>query len=54
MRRPSARLRPIVLALFSTSTDSPLNREAARLLAYLDEPAAVPLDRASTRRRSRT
>ena len=39
----SPRLRPIVLTLFSTSTDSPLNREAARLLAYLDEPSAVPL-----------
>ena len=39
----SARLRPIALALFSTTTDSPLNREVARLLAYLGEPGAVPL-----------
>ena len=37
----SAKLRPMLLTLFSTSTDSPINREAARLLAYLDEPAAV-------------
>ncbi len=27
--------------LFSTSTDSPANRETARLLAFLDEPRAV-------------
>ena len=39
----SARIRPIVLSLFSKSIDSPLNREAARLLAFLDEPKAVPL-----------
>jgi putative heme-binding domain-containing protein len=37
----SARLRPILLGLFSTATDSPFNREAARLLAFLQEPAAV-------------
>jgi putative heme-binding domain-containing protein len=38
----SKQLRPVLSALFSTSTDSPLNREVARLLAYLDEPSAVP------------
>ncbi len=37
----SARLRPILLGLFSTTVDNPANREAARLLAYLDEPRAV-------------
>ena len=30
-----------MLKRFSTSTDSPANREVARLLAFLDEPAAV-------------
>ena len=39
----SSRLRPLVLSLFSSSSDSPFNREAARLLAFLQEPAAVPL-----------
>ena len=29
--------------MFSTSTDSPANREIARLLAFLDEPKAVPM-----------
>ena len=37
----SARLRPILLGLFSTTVDNPANREAARLLAFLDEPRAV-------------
>jgi putative heme-binding domain-containing protein len=34
-------LRPILLGLFSTTVDSPVNRETARLLAFLDEPRAV-------------
>jgi len=38
----SAGLRPVLLGLFSTSVDSPVNRELARLLAFLDEPRAVP------------
>jgi putative heme-binding domain-containing protein len=37
----SEELRPILLGLFSISTDSPANREIARLLAFLDEPRAV-------------
>jgi putative heme-binding domain-containing protein len=37
----SARLRPVLLGLFSTSLDSSANRELARLLAFLDEPRAV-------------
>ena len=37
----SAGLRPTLLGLFSTSVDSPVNREAARLLAFLDEPRAI-------------
>ena len=37
----SAKLRPILMTLFSVTTDSPANRETARLLAYLDEPRAV-------------
>ncbi len=41
--RASAKLRPVVLSLFSMKTDSPLNREAARLLTYLGEPSAVRL-----------
>ena len=40
----SARLRPILLGLFSTTVDDPANREAARLLAFLDEPRAVGAD----------
>jgi putative heme-binding domain-containing protein len=39
--RISSRLRPILLGLFSVSIDSPVNRETARLLAFLDEPRAV-------------
>ena len=39
----AAELRPLLLEMFSTSTDSPANREVARLLAFLDEPKAVPL-----------
>jgi len=39
----SAGLRPILLRLFSTTVDSPANRETARLLAFLDEPRAVGL-----------
>jgi len=39
----SARLRPILLGLFSTTVDTPANRETARLLAFLDEPRAVGL-----------
>ena len=39
----SMRLRPILLAQFSVAADSPVNRETARLLAYLDEPRAVDL-----------
>jgi putative heme-binding domain-containing protein len=31
------------LTLFSTTVDSPANRELARLLAYLDVPQAIPL-----------
>ena len=34
-------LKPLLLPRFSTSTDSPANREIARLLAFLDEPGAV-------------
>src|SRR5262249_53486758 len=34
-------LRQVLLGLFKTSEDNPVNRELARLLAYLDEPAAV-------------
>lgn len=37
----SAALRPVLLELFKTTEDGPVNREAARLLAFLDEPAAV-------------
>jgi putative heme-binding domain-containing protein len=37
----AARLRPILMGRFSRSADSPFQREAARLLAYLDEPQAV-------------
>ncbi len=37
----SATLRPILLGQFKTSEDTPVNRELARLLAYLDEPGAV-------------
>ncbi|HZW30342.1 MAG TPA: HEAT repeat domain-containing protein [Isosphaeraceae bacterium] len=37
----AAGLRPALLGLFSTSVDSPVNREAARLLAFLGEPQAV-------------
>jgi putative membrane-bound dehydrogenase-like protein len=32
----------ILLKRFSTKTDSPSNREISRLLAFLDEPSAVP------------
>jgi putative heme-binding domain-containing protein len=39
----SASLRPVLLGLFSSSEDTPLNRETARLLAFLDEPRAVSL-----------
>ncbi len=38
---PLAALKPHLLSRFSTSTDSPINREIARLLAFLDEPRAV-------------
>ena len=38
----SARLRPILLGRFRHSSDSPVNREAARLLAFLDEPGPSP------------
>jgi putative heme-binding domain-containing protein len=37
----SAALRPVLLNQFKTAVDTPVNRELARLLAYLDEPAAV-------------
>jgi putative heme-binding domain-containing protein len=37
----SDRLRPILLGLFSTTVDTPANRETARLLAFLGEPRAV-------------
>ncbi len=39
----SAGIRPLLLGLFSASVDSPANREIARLLAFLDEPRAVPV-----------
>jgi putative heme-binding domain-containing protein len=35
--------RSSLLSLFSTSTDTPGNREIARLLAFLNEPKAVPM-----------
>jgi putative membrane-bound dehydrogenase-like protein len=38
----AASLRPLLLRRFSTTADTPANREIARLLAFLDEPAAVP------------
>jgi putative heme-binding domain-containing protein len=38
---PLSDLKPLLLHRFSTSTDTPGNREIARLLAFLDEPAAV-------------
>jgi putative heme-binding domain-containing protein len=38
---PLAGLKSLLLHRFSTSTDSPTNREIARLLAFLNEPAAV-------------
>jgi putative membrane-bound dehydrogenase-like protein len=39
----SAPLRIVLLGHFSTTEDTPANRETARLLAFLDEPGAVPL-----------
>ena len=39
----ASELRPLLLGMFSTSTDTPANREIARLLAFLDEPKAVPM-----------
>jgi len=36
-----APLKSLLLKRFSTSTDTPVNREIARLLAFLDEPRAV-------------
>ena len=38
---PLVDLRSPLLIKFSTSTDSPANREIARLLAFLDEPYAI-------------
>ena len=40
---PLRLLKSLLLPRFSTSTDSPANREIARLLAFLDEPGAVAL-----------
>lgn len=37
----SADFKARLLAMFSGQVDSPLNREVSKLLAYLDEPAAV-------------
>lgn len=37
----SADFKARLLAMFSREVDSPLNREVSKLLAYLDEPAAV-------------
>jgi putative heme-binding domain-containing protein len=39
--KPSRELKRLLLARFSTTTDSPSNREIGRLLAFLDEPQAV-------------
>jgi putative heme-binding domain-containing protein len=38
---PLLDLRPLLSHRFSRSTDTPANREIARLLAFVDEPAAV-------------
>ena len=37
----SAEFRPRLLAMFSGDVDTPVNREVAKLLAFLDEPKAV-------------
>ncbi|WP_165065267.1 HEAT repeat domain-containing protein [Paludisphaera rhizosphaerae] len=38
----SREFRPRLLAMFSEKVDTPVNREVAKLLAFLDEPKAVP------------
>jgi putative heme-binding domain-containing protein len=38
----SAEFRPRLMAMFSDKVDTPVNREVAKLLAFLDEPQAVP------------